>query len=350
MEVAAMSVYSFQVESKKDASAIAYRVTKSLLPFASRSDKIIIKANICAPSSPEDGVTTHHEIIIGVLEALKHCKILIVESNTSSSDFDRNIIGWNPTFLEDYPQVNLVNLSELPKSHYEIKGRRRSYSTGFADILQDFDILINLPVLKTHILTGVSLGMKNLFGLLSEKNKSKYHIDIHDIVFGLTKRFLPHLTILDGIQGMEGMGPLFGTPANARTIIASRDVVCLDAVGAVVIGIDPHSVPYLDMALRYFGINPSGIDVSGPVNTVSFFRHPTLSRQVFNAFVTNDAISLESLKMLISAPDQTKNNFPIYLNSLETRKIIKKTKEKYCLTDEGRFEFLELYPECRDIL
>lgn len=346
-----MSVYSFPVKAKKDTSSIVYSITKKLLPAISRTDKIIIKTNICAPSSPEKGVTTHHEIITGVLDAIKHCEnILIVESDTTSSDFDDNIIGWNPTFLENYPDVKLVNLSTLPKTNFQIEGYRKSYSIAFADILKDYDILINLPVLKTHILTGVSLGMKNLFGLLSEKNKSRHHIDIHDLVFGLTKKFLPDLTILDGIQGMQGMGPLFGTPANARIIIASRDVVRLDAVGAMIIGVNPLSVPYLDRALGHFGIDPSGIKVSGPVYDAAFYRYPTLSKQVFNALVTNGGISLEKLTMVITAPDQTKRNLTVYMHSLESRDIVRKNEDKYSLTDKGRIKFLELYPECMEIL
>lgn len=93
--------------------------------------------------------------------------------------------------------------------------------------------------MKTHILTGVSLGIKNLFGLLPYKNKSLYHINIHDLLFAIYKRFQPNLTILDGIVGMQGMGPIFGEPANAKMIFAGGDVALLDTVAARIMGFDP---------------------------------------------------------------------------------------------------------------
>jgi len=227
-----MSVVIKNIIDVRDASAFAHDIIKKHFGNISKSSRVIIKPNITAPKLPCTGTTTHHEVIIGALEALSGFNnVKIVESDATSSDFEENIKGWDCSFMKNYSGVELINLSAQPTRKMTLYGLQNSYEVEIPELLFYYDILINLPVMKTHILTGVSLGIKNLFGLLPCKNKSLYHINIHDLVFAIYKRFQPDLTILDGIVGMEGMGPIFGKPANAKMILAGDDVAILDAVG-----------------------------------------------------------------------------------------------------------------------
>lgn len=103
------------IKNVKDASALVHDITKNHFGNISKSSRVIIKPNIAAPKMPSTGTTTHHEVIIGVLEALSGFNnVKIVESDATSSDFEENIKGWDCSFMENYSGVELVNLSAQP--------------------------------------------------------------------------------------------------------------------------------------------------------------------------------------------------------------------------------------------
>jgi len=103
--------------------------------------------------------------------------------------------------------------------------------------------LISVPVLKTHIFAGVSLGMKNLKGCTRPEDKAAFHkIDLDRAIVALNGLVRPQLTIVDGTVGMEGMGPASGTPVNCNLLIAGRDIVAVDSVASFLMGIDPEEV------------------------------------------------------------------------------------------------------------
>ena len=100
--------------------------------------------------------------------------------------------------------------------------------------------MIDVPVLNTHAMTKVSLGMKNLKGCLSMNSKKKFHMaDLEEMIALLNTQIPPQLTVIDGIYGME-KGPLsMGQAHRMNLIMASQDVLSCDMVGAAVLGIDP---------------------------------------------------------------------------------------------------------------
>jgi uncharacterized protein (DUF362 family) len=120
------------------------------------------------------------------------------------------------------------------------------------DVL-DADFLINIPTLKTHSQTILSLGIKNLKGMVGIPSRKKCHsTDPHrDLNYHLARLpdvFRPSLTILDGIYSLE-RGPLItGRGYRSNLIVASRDVLSADKVGATVLGIDPGTVPHIALA------------------------------------------------------------------------------------------------------
>lgn len=112
------------------------------------------------------------------------------------------------------------------------------------------DVLINVPVLKIHSLTHVTLGIKNLHGLISDEDKLFGH-SYRELPTKLTD-FLrirrPDLTVIDGIIGQEGDHAEQGTPVEMGIIIAGCDVVAVDAVAAKVIGYEPAEIETIRVA------------------------------------------------------------------------------------------------------
>src|SRR4030065_98630 len=111
------------------------------------------------------------------------------------------------------------------------------------------DVIISAATMKTHLLTNVTLAMKNMYGCFPEENKAKFHrFGIENVVFEVNKAFTPNLAIIDGSIGGEAFGPLSSKPVNFETIIASNDVVAADSVACRLIGYDPLQVKHVKMA------------------------------------------------------------------------------------------------------
>ncbi len=128
------------------------------------------------------------------------------------------------------------------------------------------DFLINLPVLKTHQQTKVSLGMKNLKGCLAIESKKKFHKhDISRLIALLNTRIKTALTLIDGIYAMEKGPDFLGTSYRTNLLIAGRDILSCDIVGAVAIGIKPEEVDHLRefSSLNGRSLSPDAIEVKG---------------------------------------------------------------------------------------
>ena len=123
----------------------------------------------------------------------------------------------------------------------------------------DADLVISMPKLKTHHWAGVTLSMKNLFGIMPgavygwPKNVLHWQgieRSILDISATLAQ---PPFTIVDGIVGMEGNGPIQGSSVNAGVLLFGADPVAVDATAARVMRLEPERVPYLAEAGRFRG-------------------------------------------------------------------------------------------------
>jgi uncharacterized protein (DUF362 family) len=121
------------------------------------------------------------------------------------------------------------------------------------------DLFVSLPKMKTHHWAGVTLSMKNLFGIVPGSiygwPKNLLHWagireSILDINAALPMR---RFNIVDGIVGMEGNGPIQGEPVPSGVLVFGEDPVAVDATAARLMDIDPHKVSYLEEAGRFLG-------------------------------------------------------------------------------------------------
>ena len=117
----------------------------------------------------------------------------------------------------------------------------------------DCDVLVSLPKMKTHHWAGATLAMKNLFGLVPSGvygwPKNVLHwAGIPESIVDLHHLFPRQFAIVDGIVGMEGNGPIQGTPKAAGLLVAGTDVVGVDATCCRIMGIEPKKIDYLRLA------------------------------------------------------------------------------------------------------
>ncbi|HXJ43598.1 MAG TPA: DUF362 domain-containing protein, partial [Bryobacteraceae bacterium] len=117
----------------------------------------------------------------------------------------------------------------------------------------DCDLLVSIPKMKTHHWAGATLSMKNLFGVVPGAvygwPKNVLHwAGIPESIVDLHHLFPGQFALVDGIVGMEGNGPIQGSPKNAGVLVAGNDVAAVDATCCRVMGIDPKQIPYLQLA------------------------------------------------------------------------------------------------------
>jgi ferredoxin len=123
----------------------------------------------------------------------------------------------------------------------------RSYK--IANAVLEFDKIVNLPKLKTHILTLITAGIKNMFGCIPGFGKSALHLanprpkDMSKVIVDVFSIVKPWVTLVDAVDVMEGNGPSSGSIRHLGIVAASTDCVALDTVLATIVGIDPARVP-----------------------------------------------------------------------------------------------------------
>jgi len=116
------------------------------------------------------------------------------------------------------------------------------------------DLIVSVAKMKTHHWAGATLSMKNFFGLVPgsvygwPKNQL-HHVGIARSIFELNRIFLPKtFAIVDGVVGMEGNGPIQGTPKSAGVLVMGHDLVAVDATCCRIMGINPEKLEYLELA------------------------------------------------------------------------------------------------------
>jgi len=137
---------------------------------------------------------------------------------------------------------------------------------GIASLALDCDLLVNLPLMKTHFGTLVTFGLKNLKGCIRPQDKAAFHqLELHAAVVALHRVLRPHVTVMDATTAYEGLGPSNGTPVPMGLVLCSANVVALDAVAVWLMGLEPRQVKLVQMAAKA-GLGPMrlrDIDVRG---------------------------------------------------------------------------------------
>ena len=175
-------------------------------------------------------------------------KITIGEGSTRGRGFGvetgriYDVLGY--PLLEERYGVRLMDVLKEPFEDVDFD----PFTLQISRPALEADFLINMPVLKTHNQSILSLGMKNLKGCLSLKSRKFCHRPDHSLDHYLSlfvEKLRPALTVLDGIYGLAN-GPYYvGKAARMDALVASIDPLAADAVGAALAGFDPAGIPHI---------------------------------------------------------------------------------------------------------
>jgi uncharacterized protein (DUF362 family) len=203
-----------------------------LLDYHPQRDRILLKPNLVASPRwlPMGGIPrsaiTDVRFIEALLRVFDGYEITIAEgAPTTTVGTEAVFEKTGVTALARRYGAQLVNLDRAER--YEVPW---AYGTLRLPALLQTHEYINVPKLKTHMITRVSLGCKNQKGLLTRADKTRFHceLDLHAAIRALTDAVQPALTIVDGILGLEGAGPTLGRSCRSRVIVAGRDVRAVD--------------------------------------------------------------------------------------------------------------------------
>jgi uncharacterized protein (DUF362 family)/Ni,Fe-hydrogenase III small subunit len=229
--------------------------------------RVFIKPNIVfwtrSVPFPKWGVITTTRVVEDVIRLLKERGIdditigegtvTMTPGDTKTAAHAFETLGY--VALKRTYGVKCLNVFERPFIPVDLgDGFKVSFN---ADALES-DFIVDLPVLKSHNQTVVSLGIKNLKGLIDIPSRKRCHSmqpgrDLHAWVARLADRMPPMLTLIDGIYSNE-RGPGFdGRMQRSNVLVASADVLSADLVGACILGHSPDGVPHLLHAARNRG-------------------------------------------------------------------------------------------------
>ncbi len=214
-------------------------------------DKVLIKVNFITTKSWDTGATTDPIVVEAIISKLADLpvKVYVVESDAMITNADK---AFEATGMADMCRRNGIDWLNLrhvkDKVTLEIPDGEALKAVTMPRIVTEAAV-ISAAKLKTHLDTTVTLGMKNMFGLLPDKFKGKYHLKgISKVVVDINTVLRPAITIIDGFVGMEGKGPIDGTPVQMNIIIAGTDPVATDATAARIMGFDPCEIRHIHKA------------------------------------------------------------------------------------------------------
>ena len=214
-------------------------------------NRVLIKVNFITTKTWDTGATTDPMVVEAIILKLKNLpvEVLVVESDASMTNATKAFKATGMAEMCERNDVEWVNLRHLKeKVDIPIQGGLALKKITVPRIVKE-SAIISAAKLKTHFATQVTLGMKNMFGLLPEKRKFKYHFKgIDKVIVDINTVLKPAFTIIDGFTAMEGKGPTNGNPIQMDTIIAGEDPVATDATACRVMGFDPHTISHIKRA------------------------------------------------------------------------------------------------------
>ena len=211
-------------------------------------DRVLIKPNCVVPKAPSTGVTTDARVVDGVIECVKACgvsQITIAEGGNPGTERAFAITGLQE--VADRQGVPLININADDAVHVEIPTAHALKQVRVSRTVLESTCIVNVPKLKIHHMTQVTLSIKNLMGVIVGNRGAIMHTHIDAKLVDLASIVRPTLNIIDGLVGAE-MDETHGRPVPMGVVIAGTDLVAVDTVGAAVMGVDPTTVRHLQLA------------------------------------------------------------------------------------------------------
>ena len=239
---------------------------------AAHNKRILLKPNIGRMADANSGVVTNPQVVAAAIDAFR-------EAGAEVAIGESPIVGINT--MEAYEQSGLaevarerncplIDMDERKPLVTEIPDGKAIQSLKLCADVQDFDLLVSIPVMKMHMHTVATLSIKNMKGCLWRRSKVELHMlpptpgfeqekSLNVAIVDMATILRPHLAIIDGTVGMEGLGPSAGDAKPMGAIVVGADPFAADAVACQLMGITAAEVPHLRMSAER-GLGTTDLD------------------------------------------------------------------------------------------
>ncbi len=228
----------------------------------SKDKRVLLKPNIGRNVEAEKGITTHPQVVAAAIDAFREAgaDVAIGESPITGVKMVEAFESSGIASVAKKRNCPLIDMDVRRYVAVEIPDGFAIKSLKVCREVTEYDIIVSIPVMKTHMHTGVTLAVKNMKGCLWRRSKVDLHMlsqlaeydekPLDIAIADMSCVLRPGLSIIDGTIGMEGLGPSAGKPKALGVVLAGVDAFATDSVACAIMGISAGDVPHLSMAAQ----------------------------------------------------------------------------------------------------
>jgi uncharacterized protein (DUF362 family)/ferredoxin len=253
---------------------------RGMRAFVRPGQNVLLKPNLLSAKSPDRAITTHPAVVEAIAAEVREAGgIPTIGDSPGGAIRGVERVWTNTGFLELSERTGVPLVSFEASGSVETRGELMSYM--IAKPVLEADVIVNVPKMKTHVLTQYTGCVKNMYGAIPGFGKARIHsiaprpvpFSRHAVdVFSLVR---PSLNILDAVVAMEGDGPSGGRPRPVGAILAGTDAVAVDSVASMMMGYAEGQVPTVRLAaerglgtmarnaIDVVGDDPASFDLEG---------------------------------------------------------------------------------------
>ncbi len=228
----------------------AVRALGGMKRFISRGDVVLVKPNIAWDRAPELAATTNPEVVATLVRmcldaGAKKVKVF----DHPCEDPRRCYVSSGIMAAAKEAGGTVTYVDERRFREMDLKGEVLKKWQVYQEAVE-VDKVINVPILKHHSLARLTMGMKNLMGLIGG-SRSRLHWQLNRSLVDLAAFFKPTLVVLDAVRILTANGPQGGSLKYVKelnTVVAGTDQVAVDALGAKLFGLSPEEMEHLELA------------------------------------------------------------------------------------------------------
>ncbi|HHY38922.1 MAG TPA: DUF362 domain-containing protein [Clostridia bacterium] len=271
-----------------------------------RGKKVLLKPNAGFMGEPGSAVATNPEVLRGAIRFFKKAQaseVVMGEGAITGVDTLESLERSGLLKVAREEGIEVLDMDAFPPVWVPVPGPLIIDSVAVSSCVGDFDLVVSIPVMKTHMYTGATLSVKNLKGCLPRREKIRMHqlMEAKDAlpepergpaaegmrqsgqavglgedqthtgdetyhtldkaiadIFSAFRGLVPTFALVDGTFGMEGFGPGGGSPVRMDTVIASHNLLAADFVAASLMGFEPAEIPHLTLCAEK-GLGPPNV-------------------------------------------------------------------------------------------
>lgn len=246
-----------------------------------RGKRVLLKPNVGRVAAPGSGIVTHPAVVAAAIDAFREAgaEVAVGESPIVGVDVQEAFAVAGVTAVAAERGCPLIDLDQGRGVDLAVPEGQVLQALKLCPAVLEFDLVVSIPVMKMHMHTGATLAVKNMKGCLWRRSKVELHMlppvpgstqkSLDIAIADLASVLRPHLAIVDGTVGLEGLGPSAGQPKPLDAVVVSVDAFAADAVACQLMGTAAECIPHLQLgAERGYGV----IDLSRVLVTPAGWR------------------------------------------------------------------------------